>query len=330
MSDANPFKRFAFSGAASPAAPEPKRSKRGDAATASRAVKEEPSLGALARGDPTPDVKTEPQEAARDVRVALLTRLVRAREAMTTPIDEFGTQACVAPHATGAATKRFHVLVAALLSSQTKDEVTHAAMQRLHHALRLRPVSAFDTNDVNNNNEHDNDKEGVTVAKVRAVDEDALDALLNPVGFHRTKARQLKQVAETLHSQHRDDVPQAFDDLVALPGIGPKIARVILLVAWNRVDGLIVDTHVHRLANRLGWTTSPSSSHSAEGTLTAEATRKALEEWVPREHWRGFSRAVVGFGQRVCVAKKPACAACPLADLCPSAFRIEGRVKVPM
>ncbi|TYZ67521.1 hypothetical protein PybrP1_004647 [[Pythium] brassicae (nom. inval.)] len=300
---ANPFKRFAFGGAAAapaPAAPpEPKRVKRGDAAAA---VKREPSLSASrgTGGEPAPPptalcVKAEP----RDARVVLLDRLLRAREAMTTPIDQFGTQACVAPRAASAANQRFHVLVAALLSSQTKDQVTHAAMQRLHRELKTPPSCSGVASD-----DDDDDAEGVTVAKVRAADEDALDALLRPVGFHRRKAQQLKQVAEALHRQHQGDVPQSYDELVTLPGVGPKIARVILLLAWRRIDGLVVDTHVHRVANRLGWTTTPTSR--IEGfTKTPEATRRALEEWVPRAHWCGFSRAVVGFGQRVCVAVNP-------------------------
>uniref|UniRef100_K3WE80 HhH-GPD domain-containing protein n=1 Tax=Globisporangium ultimum (strain ATCC 200006 / CBS 805.95 / DAOM BR144) TaxID=431595 RepID=K3WE80_GLOUD len=208
---------------------------------------------------------------------------MRAREKMTAPIDQFGTHACVAPHAQSDANKRFHILVAALLSSQTNDKITHAAMQRLHEQLRSP----------NDNEDNEDGNEGLTVAKVRATSETQLDALLTPVGFHRRKAQQLKQIADTLHAQYKDDIPRTYTRLTALPGIGPKIARVILLVAWSEAaDGVIVDTHVHRLAGRLGWARTKGSSER-----TAEATRVALEEWVPREYWTPFSRAVVGFGQ---------------------------------
>lgn len=263
-------------------------------------------------------LEAEEQRGA-DRRLVLLKRLFQAREATTTPIDEFGTHACVAPHATSDLNKRFHILVAALLSSQTRDQVTYAAMQRMHQRLESP-----------RRDDEGCDPEGLTVGKVRAASEEDLDALINPVGFHRRKAQQIKQIAETLQSQYRGDIPKTYDTLVKLPGVGPKIARVILLVAWNEVDGLIVDTHVHRLADRLGWT-SPGVPVSlsqrskvkskAESMKSPEDTRKALEDWIPEQYWGQFSRMVVGFGQTVCTAVTPKCASCPLADLCPSAFR---------
>ncbi|GAB9474911.1 hypothetical protein Gpo141_00012026 [Globisporangium polare] len=260
------------------------------------------------------------EEVGRDRRLVLLTRLFRARETMVTPIDEYGTQACVAPHAKVERNRRFHILVGALLSSQTKDQFTHAAMCRLHEQLR----SPDGTND-------DSDSEGLTIAKVLTTSEGTLDALINSVGFHRKKAQQLKQIAETLDAGFEGDVPQSYAELVKLPGVGPKIARVVLLLAWNQVDGLIVDTHVHRLAQRLGWTLDgvPGSLRKSgpEAIATPEDTRKSLEGWIPREHWGKFSLAVVGFGQNVCTAVNPKCASCPLADLCPSAFRMTSATK---
>ncbi|RLN90935.1 hypothetical protein BBJ28_00008730 [Nothophytophthora sp. Chile5] len=220
---------------------------------------------------------------------------------MVTPIDEFGTQVCVASGVATAKAERFQLLVAALLSSQTQDPITYAAMQRLH---QLGEGGG-----------------GLTIEAVLATKEERLDELLQPVGFHRRKAQQLKRVASILRSRHHDDVPTGLDELLALPGIGPKIARVILLLAWGKVDGIVVDTHVHRLAQRLGW---------AGATMDPESTRRELEDWIPRELWGKLSLAVVGFGQAVCTARNPSCTSCPLAAECPSAFKIQPATRMKM
>lgn len=253
-------------------------------------------------------------ETLENKRLALLKQIIDARATSVTPIDEFGTQACVAPDLSDVASpkergrlERFQLLVAALLSSQTNDKITHAVMQRLHRHSRELAEKAS------------NLPSFLSIDTIQATDEVQLDALLTPVGFHRRKSQQIKQIADRL--RHRGDIPQSLDELEALPGIGPKIARVILLLAWDKADGLIVDTHVHRLAHRLHWVPTPSR--------TAEDTRKELEQWVPREYWSGFSLAVVGFGQTVCTATKPKCGACPLAKTCPSAFLVSEKARKP-
>lgn len=365
MSGGNPFKRFAFGATHATekrsevaSAPQLKRARRDDSSAAQQTpqtksesgdgdadelvrVQHEQQDNAIellkredgecddgkkSKSDVAPlrvssvEARNDDEEEVRDRRLVLLTRLFKARETMVTPIDEYGTQACVAPHAKVERNKRFHILVGALLSSQTKDQYTHAAMCRLHEQLKSPEGS-----------DSSSDAEGLTIAKVRLTSEDMLDALINPVGFHRKKAQQLKQIAETLDNEFSGDVPQSYTELIKLPGIGPKIARVVLLVAWNHVDGLIVDTHVHRLAQRLGWTSDgiPGSLKKSgpDDIVTPEDTRRALEGWIPREHWGKFSLAVVGFGQKVCTAVNPKCVSCPLADLCPSAFRTSSLTK---
>ncbi|CAI5726771.1 unnamed protein product [Hyaloperonospora brassicae] len=227
-------------------------------------------------------------------RLALLLKLYEARKDMAdTSVDTFGTHVCVAPGVSSAKVERFQLLVAALLSSQTQDSITYAAMQRLH---RLGAS-----------------EEGFTIETLQATSEDELRAVLKPVGFYRRKARQLKQVADTLRTHYHGDIPRALEQLLELPGIGSKIGRLVALLAWGHVDGIVVDTHVHRVAQRLGWAS----------TSTPEDTRRALEEWVPREHWGSLSLAVVGFGQAVCTAARPSCSTCPLAPTCPSASTIE-------
>ncbi|KAK1931895.1 Endonuclease III 1 [Phytophthora citrophthora] len=241
---------------------------------------------------PTKLIKTEP-EPETDNRLELLLDLYEARKTMDTPIDRFGTQVCVAPGVTCAKVERFQLLVAALLSSQTQDPITYAAMQRLH---RLGES-----------------EEGLTIKTVQDTSEEKLSETLKPVGFYHRKAQQLKRVAVILRSQFQGDIPRSLDELLKLPGIGPKIGRVITLLAWGQVDGIVVDTHVHRLAQRLGWAS----------TTTPEDTRKELEDWIPREHWGQLSLAVVGFGQSMCTSKHPSCSKCPLATKCPSAFKVD-------
>lgn len=226
-------------------------------------------------------------------RLELLLELLRARDGMETPIDKFGTQACLAPGVTSIKVKRFQLLVAALLSSQTQDPITYAAMQRLHQLV-------------------END-DGLTIDVVLSTSEEKLCGVIKPVGFYKRKAQQLKRVAAILRTQFDQDVPRSLNELLHLPGIGPKIGRLITLLAWGQVDGIVVDTHVHRLAQRLGWAS----------TKTPEDTRQELEDWVPQEYWGKLSLAVVGFGQTICTAKYPSCSKCPLSIKCPSAFKAE-------
>ena len=104
-------------------------------------------------------------------------------------------------------------------------------------------------------------------------------------------------------------MPPDLDAVLALPGVGPKAAHLFLQSAYDLTLGISVDTHVHRIAGRLGWT---------RGAKTPEATRKQLEMWLPREHWQDINPLLVGFGQQVC-ADRPACRYCRLsaARLCP-------------
>ncbi|POM65333.1 LOW QUALITY PROTEIN: Endonuclease III, HhH-GPD superfamily base excision DNA repair [Phytophthora palmivora] len=259
--DDNPFTRFAFASARTGDSSAHGNVKAQVAAehsvvpSAKRARSEEKEEKA------TQINATEPN----DRRLELLLELYEARKTMDTPIDKFGTQVCVAPGVTSAKVERFQLLVAALLSSQTQDPITYAAMQRLH--------------------ELGGNDEGLTIEVVQATSEETLSKALKPVGFYHRKAQQLKRVACILRTQFHGDIPRSLDELQKLPGIGPKIGRVITLLAWGQVDGIIVDTHVHRLAQRLGWAS----------TTTPEDTRKELEDWIPREHWGKLSLAVVGF-----------------------------------
>lgn len=123
----------------------------------------------------------------------------------------------------------------------------------------------------------------------------------------------MKSIAETLsRPPHNGSVPCSLDELMKLPGVGPKVALLVLWVAFDMgEEGLIVDTNVRRVCSRLGWV--PTNA-------TPELTRKTLESWLPRALWADISFLFVGFGQQMCKPMAPKCENCTLKSLCPSAF----------
>ncbi|TKY67450.1 Endonuclease III-like 1 [Spatholobus suberectus] len=125
--------------------------------------------------------------------------------------------------------RRFAVLVSSLLSSQTKDPVTHGAIQRL---LQNGLLTAEAINDA---------------------DEETIKKLIYPVGFYTRKATNLKKIANICLMKYDGEIPSSIEQLLLLPGIGPKMAHLVMNVGWNNVQGICVDTHVHRICNRLGW-----------------------------------------------------------------------------
>ncbi|RDX64850.1 Endonuclease III-like 2, chloroplastic, partial [Mucuna pruriens] len=114
------------------------------------------------------------------------------------------------------------------------------------------------------------------------------------------------------------DIPSSIEELLLLPGVGPKIAHLVMIVGWNNVQGICVDTHVHRICNRLGWV---SRSGSKQKTLTPEETRKALQRWLPKEEWVPINPLLVGFGRTICTPLRPHCGECSVSRFCPSAYK---------
>tara|TARA_R110002050_G_scaffold294328_1_gene452000 strand:+ start:752 stop:1273 length:522 start_codon:yes stop_codon:yes gene_type:complete len=117
--------------------------------------------------------------------------------------------------------------------------------------------------------------------------------LVAGVGFHNRKAIYLKKTAEILMEKHGGDIPRDYVEITKLPGVGPKMAHLCMQAAWGDTVGIGVDVHVHRICNRLKWT-------GPGGTNTPEKTRKALEEWLPRDRWQPINVMMVGFGQVYC------------------------------
>ncbi len=147
-----------------------------------------------------------------------------------------------------------------------------------------------------------------TAADWAAIPPRELEAAIRSTGFFRNKARNILALTRVLAEHYAGAVPADLDTLVTLPGVGRKTANVLLISAFGQ-PGITVDTHCRRVSQRLGLTTEDNPDR-------IEFAIKAL---LPRASWAAFSHAVVFHGRYCCRARNPACAACPVADLCPSA-----------
>jgi endonuclease-3 len=182
----------------------------------------------------------------------------------------------------------FELLVATVLSAQSTD----VAVNLVTPALFARFPDA------------------AALARAEPVE---VEPLIGRLGMFRQKARHLVGLARVLVAEHGGEVPPNLDALVALPGVGRKTANVVLGVAFGAPEGVVVDTHVQRLAQRLGL--SPSS--------VPAAIERDLMALLPREEWDRVSHTLIFHGRRVCTARRPACSTCPVATSCPSAFAAE-------
>lgn len=147
-------------------------------------------------------------------------------------------------------------------------------------------------------------------ASLAAAKQEDVEELIRSTGFFRNKAKSLIGMATALVERHGGQVPAEMDALVVLPGVGRKTANVILGNAFGRNEGIVVDTHVTRLSNRLALTTE----------FDAVKIEQALLPLFPRERWTMLSHLLIEHGRQVCDARAPKCGACFLADVCPSAL----------
>ncbi|GAA0172115.1 DNA glycosylase [Lithospermum erythrorhizon] len=199
--------------------------------------------------------------------------------------------------------KRFAVLISSLLSSQTKDHINHGAIQRLNQHGLLTPEA------------------------IDQAEEATLKSLIYPVGFYTRKASNMKKIAKICLLSYGGDIPRKLEELLRLPGIGPKMAHLVMNVAWDDVQGICVDTHVHRICNRLGWV---SRLGTMQKTSSPEQTRESLQLWLPKEEWVTINPLLVGFGQTICTPLRPRCGLCTVNKLCTSAFKeSSGSVSTP-
>lgn len=140
-----------------------------------------------------------------------------------------------------------------------------------------------------------------------------VELALGRLGMFRQKTKSIIGLSQKLVKEHGGQVPKTLAELVELPGVGRKTANVVLGVAFGTPEGVVVDTHVQRLTQRLGWT-----KHAEPVDIEQDLMRA-----FPRDDWDPLSHVLIFHGRRLCTARKPACAACPVNDRCPSAFKAE-------
>jgi endonuclease-3 len=182
----------------------------------------------------------------------------------------------------------FQLLVATVLSAQTTDVNVNKATPKLFERFPdARALADMDPKEV--------------------------EPYVSTLGFFRMKAKSIVGLSKKLVEDFDGEVPRRMDDLVKLPGVGRKTANVVLGVVWNTPEGVVVDTHVQRISQRLGWTrnTDPVS------------IEQDLMKIIPREDWDMTSHLLIFHGRRICFAQKPNCEGCGLNTTCPSAFNAE-------
>jgi len=195
----------------------------------------------------------------------------------------------------------FQVLIATILSARTQDPTTNAAMGRLWQ--RAGELSGKDGGVPGQ--ARIPARRRIGPADLLLIDERELAVLLNPVGFYITKAGNVLRACRLLLDEFGGQVPQTREELLRLPGVGRKVANLVLNICFD-TPAICVDTHVHRIANRLGWVE----------TQSPEQTEAALEAIVPPDCWSILNRVLVNHGQQVCQPLSPRCSACLIHGDC--------------
>jgi endonuclease III len=174
----------------------------------------------------------------------------------------------------------YRVLISCLLSLRTKDLTTTEASRRLFKVA-------------------DNPQDMVKLTPKR------IQGLIYPVGFYRNKSKVLIDVSSKIIEEHAGEVPDNLEDLLQFKGVGRKTANLVLGLGFG-IPAICVDTHVHRISNRLGWVK----------TKTPEETEKALEKIIPKDYWIDLNTWLVTFGQNICVPISPFCSKCRVYPFC--------------
>ncbi len=181
----------------------------------------------------------------------------------------------------------FKILISTILSARTRDTNTRAATEKLFAKYNKPQLIA-------------------------EADLEDLEELIRSTGFYKVKAARIKDVSKIIHEKYNGKVPENFEELINLPGVGAKTANCVLIYAFD-IDTIAVDTHVHRISNRLKWV----------DTKKPEETEEALKNLIPKKEWKRINRLFVKFGQEICMPINPKHNICPIENICPKDFSME-------
>lgn len=185
-------------------------------------------------------------------------------------------------------TNPLELLVATMLSAQCTDKRVNAVTKSLFKKYKTA--------------------EDYANADLGELEED-----VRPTGFYRNKAKNIKKSCRMLVEKFNSQVPKTMNEMLELPGVARKTANIVLSNAYGVVEGIAVDTHVRRLAKRLGLTENKDP----------DKIEKGLMEIVPKAHWKRITDLLIFHGRNICVARKPKCSLCVLSKICPSAFTFD-------
>lgn len=210
-----------------------------------------------------------------------LKTLIEYRKTHLAPVDTMGCD--ITAEKINPKDHRFQILISLMLSSQTKDQMTHAA------ALKLQKIEG-----------------GFNAPNLMKADRETILSCISCVGFANRKTDYIREAAKRCHEKYDDDVPKTLKEFTEFKGVGIKMGTLAMARCWNEQIGIGVDVHVHRISNLLGWV---KTNHPDE-------TETALQKVLPKDIWPEVNHCLVGFGQSVCGSKKRKCEECPISSTC--------------
>jgi len=211
-------------------------------------------------------------------------KILKIRKEIPAPVDTQGLSSCIEKcDNEDRKLMKFQGLVSLMLSPQTKDNITYETTKKLIEY-------------------------GLTIDSILKISHEDLVNLIFKVSFHNVKATNIKKLAEKLRNEYDDDAPETLEEITKFPGIGRKIGLLYMKECCEKVSGIAVDTHIHKIANRLEWVNK---------TKDPNKTSVELEKIVDKKYWGNINSILVGFGQEICKSVKPECEiSCTLCSDC--------------